>query len=167
MPIQPRFYDTLKDLNFTTINKTANYYGLSLILGGAESSLWEVTNAYVGIASTLNFFNASSREYSAAEYSTPTFIKETLVNFGSKPYSPPIFNAGAIYHTFNSLQKVNRPKSEENLTTIQRPVCISSEFTIIKQHSKRNRRLKTGQNIGLMRNYLKIQINKLFIEFVS
>ncbi len=110
----PKFYNKLQDLNFKTIAKPPGYYGLSLVLGGAESSLWEVTNAYAGMASTLNFFNASSSEYRPNEFATPTFIKGEIVDFGNKQYDPPIFNAGAIYHTFNSLQKVNRPQGEEN-----------------------------------------------------
>lgn len=110
----PRFYNTLQELQFTTIKQPADYYGLSLILGGAESSLWEVTNAYAGMASTLNFFNASSSEYRPNEFATPTFIKDAPVNFGNTQYVPSVFNAGAMYHTFTALQKVNRPQGEEN-----------------------------------------------------
>ena len=52
-----------------------NYYGLTLILGGAESSLWDITNAYAGIASTLNFFNNSSSEYRTSEFTDPIYVK--------------------------------------------------------------------------------------------
>ena len=37
-----RFYDDLKRLGITTLNREADDYGLSLILGGAEVSLWDV-----------------------------------------------------------------------------------------------------------------------------
>lgn len=109
-----RFYHRLQEMNFDRINKPANYYGLSLILGGAESSLWEVTQAYAGMASTLNYFNASSSEYREEEFMAPIFMKDTQVDFGKKHRETAVFNAGAIYHTLNSLQKVNRPVGEEN-----------------------------------------------------
>jgi len=41
-----RFLDRLKEFGFSTINKSADHYGLSLILGGAEITLEELTLAY-------------------------------------------------------------------------------------------------------------------------
>jgi len=109
-----RFYNKLKKLNFNSINKSPDYYGLALILGGAESSLWEVTNGYAGMASTLNYFNSSSSEYRTNEFQQPNYILNDKRDFGTVTFNPSVFNAGAIYHTLNSLQKVNRPTGEEN-----------------------------------------------------
>ncbi len=109
-----RFYNKLKKLELNSINKTPDYYGLALILGGAESSLWEVTNAYAGMASTLTFFNTSSSEYRTQEFLKPNYILKNKRDFGKVTFYPSVFNAGAIYHTLNSLQKVNRPQGEEN-----------------------------------------------------
>ncbi len=109
-----RFYNNLKKINLNSINNPVDYYGLTLILGGAESSLWELTNAYAGMASTLNFFNSSSSEYRANEYVEPIYVKDTKVGFAKKRSHGSVFNAGAIYFTLNSLQKVNRPAGEEN-----------------------------------------------------
>jgi len=41
-----RFLDRLQEAGFTTINQNADHYGLSLILGGAEITLEELTMAY-------------------------------------------------------------------------------------------------------------------------
>lgn len=41
-----RFINRLKQFGFTTINQSADHYGLSLILGGAEINLEELTMAY-------------------------------------------------------------------------------------------------------------------------
>ena len=109
-----RFYNKLKKLKFNSIHKSPNYYGLALILGGAESSLWEVTNAYAGMASSLNFFNSSSSEYRTKEFTEPNFLINFEVDLGEINAVPSVFNAGAIYHTLNTLQKVNRPTGEEN-----------------------------------------------------
>jgi penicillin-binding protein 1C len=109
-----RFYNDLQRLNFKNINRPVNYYGLTLILGGAESSLWDITNAYAGIASTLNYFNGSSSEYRTSEFIDPIYVKNEKVDFGEIKNTPGVFNAGAIYNTLNALQEVNRPKGEEN-----------------------------------------------------
>lgn len=52
-----RFYQQLKDLGFTTIDRSADNYGLTLILGGAEVSLWEVAKAYANQAQKLNAYD--------------------------------------------------------------------------------------------------------------
>lgn len=110
-----RFYNILKKTNQKSINKPADYYGLAMILGGGESSLWDITKAYAGMASTLNFFNASSSEYHENEYTEPTYLKNQKENpFGKVQQEPPVWNAGAIYKTFDAMQKVNRPSGEEN-----------------------------------------------------
>lgn len=107
-----RFRNRLEELNLKQIDRSANHYGLSLILGGAESSLWEITNAYAGMASTLNYFNATSSEYRTDEYVTPNLIKGSKLSFGPSQQHPEIYNAGAIYKTFEALQNVNRPEAE-------------------------------------------------------
>lgn len=109
-----RFHKRLKELGFNGIDKPSNHYGLSLILGGAESSLWEVTNAYAGMAATLNYFNRSSSEYNKNNLSSPILLHETVHTEGKKEQDPIVFDAGAIYKTLDALQRVNRPEGEEN-----------------------------------------------------
>ncbi|HPF09880.1 MAG TPA: penicillin-binding protein 1C [Flavobacteriaceae bacterium] len=109
-----RFYNRLKELHFTTINQPANHYGLSLILGGAESSLWEITNTYAGLAATLNFFNNSSSEYPSNAFRKPSITISSKADFIEKTSNPPVFDAGSIYKTFEALREVNRPQGEEN-----------------------------------------------------
>ncbi|NNF30063.1 MAG: penicillin-binding protein 1C [Flavobacteriaceae bacterium] len=109
-----RFHRRLKKLNFNSIDKPADYYGLSLILGGAESSLWEVTNAYAGMAATLNHFNRTSSEYTGESLKSPVIIRNETLESSKNQSEPVVFNAGAIYQTLDALQKVNRPEGEEN-----------------------------------------------------
>lgn len=109
-----RFYNKLEEMNFTTLSYPADHYGLSFILGGAESSLWDITKAYAGMASTLNYFNTSSSEYRETEFVDPKYIMNDEVNFGKNRAKPSVFDAGTIFETFNALQKVNRPEGEEN-----------------------------------------------------
>ncbi|MEL6811678.1 MAG: penicillin-binding protein 1C [Bacteroidota bacterium] len=109
-----RFHNRLREMNFHQIDEPANHYGLSLILGGAESSLWEITGAYAGMASTLNYFNSSSSEYREYEFVEPRFVLNNAISLGKVQNHPSVLDAGAIYKTFEALQGVNRPLGEEN-----------------------------------------------------
>ncbi len=44
------FYDMIKQLDIAYLNKGADHYGLSIILGGGESSLWDLCRIYKGLA---------------------------------------------------------------------------------------------------------------------
>lgn len=86
-----RFYNSLQDVGIKSLTHPADYYGLSLILGGAESSLWEVTNAYAAMASTLNEHNRSSSEYRPNEFAKATYIREVETDYGKRQATPPVF----------------------------------------------------------------------------
>ena len=45
-----RFAAVLRRLGITTLTRPGDHYGLALILGGAEGTLWDVTGAYAGLA---------------------------------------------------------------------------------------------------------------------
>ncbi len=45
-----RFADALRGLGLSSLNRPASSYGLTLILGGAEGSLWDLTHMYAGLA---------------------------------------------------------------------------------------------------------------------
>jgi len=107
-----RFYDNLQQLSLTSINKHPNHYGLSLILGGAESSLWQLTRAYAGLVGTVNHYNRE-HTYRSNEIQELNWKKEYIQSFGETSKEKTIWGAGAIYNTFNALTKVNRPEGDE------------------------------------------------------
>ncbi|WP_144782348.1 penicillin-binding protein 1C [Dokdonia sp. Hel_I_63] len=112
-----KFYGNLKEMNLGGINKPASHYGLAMILGGAESSLFELTKTYAGMANTLHTFNNSSSEYSASSFEEYTLRKRCATcdkNEESLHSEPSVFSAGAIYNTLETLRTVNRPNGEEN-----------------------------------------------------
>ena len=47
------FLSLVQGLGFRTIDRSADHYGLSLILGGAEITLWDLTAAYMLMACLL------------------------------------------------------------------------------------------------------------------
>lgn len=109
-----KFYNKLQKLGLNGLDQTADHYGLSLILGGAESSLWNITKTYANLAAALNQFNFNSSTYRSQEYGNPNFQMGNQQDFGKTLFETDLLNAGAIYHTFNALKEVNRPEGDEN-----------------------------------------------------
>ncbi|WP_299223120.1 penicillin-binding protein 1C [uncultured Psychroserpens sp.] len=109
-----RFHEYLKQLELKDLKYNAKHYGLSLILGGAESNLWDLCKSYAALSSTLNHFSESSSEYYTNEFIEPKFIASETINFGKKSTTKTLFDAASIYLTYESLKKVNRPEGDES-----------------------------------------------------
>ena len=53
-----KFHSLLRNLGMNTLTLPPDHYGLSLILGGAEGTLWDITGMYASMARTLsNYFD--------------------------------------------------------------------------------------------------------------
>ncbi|MGY3052073.1 penicillin-binding protein 1C [Pedobacter sp. UYEF25] len=105
-----RFYDKLKKMGIGTLNQPADHYGLSLILGGSEVTMWDLANTYMGMVKTLNHFNSYQGLYNAADYDQATYIKQ-------KPKEPILekssyLDHGSIWATFNAMEELMRPGDE-------------------------------------------------------
>ena len=109
-----RFYHYLKQLNLKDLKYNANHYGLSLILGGAESNLWDLCSKYASMSSTLNHFNNNSSQYFSNEFCEPIYLKNKAVDFGQLQNEKSIFDAASIYLTYESMKQVNRPEEDES-----------------------------------------------------
>lgn len=129
----PRFYNKLQQLQLSDINRGAGTYGLSLIIGGGESSLWDMSRAYLAMANTLQQYTNNSSQYDTqvinrlhyliddsafakAEQTTNYKEQNDTSNNKSKAVwslEPSIYGAASIYHTFEAMKKVNRPEGEE------------------------------------------------------
>jgi penicillin-binding protein 1C len=109
-----RFYNYLKQLQLKDLKYNANHYGLSLVLGGAESNLWDLCKSYAAMASTLNHFNANSSQYFTNEFTQPIYNSNKSVDFGKLVNEKTIFDAASIYLTLESMKQVNRPESDES-----------------------------------------------------
>jgi penicillin-binding protein 1C len=107
-----RFYHDLKRLGFSTLTYPSEHYGLSLILGGAETSLWELAGVYSGFARILNHYTENSGKYFEDDLKMPTLICKTLEEDYKPEQEQGIIGAGAIYLTFKALTDVNRPEDE-------------------------------------------------------
>ena len=106
----PRFYHLLKKLPFTTLNQPADHYGLSLILGGAEGRLWDITHAYAGMSRALTYYHASNGRYRADNYAMQYLLQHEEAIPEEDAF--PIYDAGTIWSTYKALLEVNRPETE-------------------------------------------------------
>ena len=110
-----RFYETLQLSGITTLSNNADFYGLSLILGGCEVTMWDLAGVYASMARALNHqvkdhgrleasdFHAAG--YMADNKKQPTKNKQRVT--GNIP-----LDATSIWFTFNAMQDVMRPGEE-------------------------------------------------------
>ena len=106
-----KFLDLLHKTGFTTFNKPADYYGLSLILGGGETSLWDLTGVYASLSRVLNRY-LNMKKYYKEDYHSPVLIRKTDTKTMKTEETDPPLSASSIWLTYEALQKVNRPESE-------------------------------------------------------
>ena len=95
------FYDFLETRGMSTLHRNADDYGLPLILGGAEGTLWEMTHLYMQLARAAQSLPAQ------AISRLPTIaIEEPSILDTSH------LGAGAAWLTLSALLEVGRPGSE-------------------------------------------------------
>ena len=107
-----KFLTQLKNLGFTSINESADHYGLSLILGGAEINLWELCAAYGKLAKTQSQFVKNDGKYinfSISDYPTLS-LKQSQERLQTE--DSPVLSAGAIFHMTEAMKKLQRPSGE-------------------------------------------------------
>lgn len=99
-----KFHQKLNDIGLTTVNRPASDYGLSLVLGGAEASLWDLTTVYGNMAITLN-------NYKQGKANTFESFKlyQNSKGITGKPLGP-----AAVWSTFEALLQVARPEEDGN-----------------------------------------------------
>ncbi|NOZ48038.1 MAG: penicillin-binding protein 1C [Chlorobi bacterium] len=110
----PRFYNVLEKAGLTSLTNSYNYYGLSLILGGAEASLWELTGMYASMARSLNNYRINSSQYNINNYKPPDYYlheNSTLKETESLADNS-FLSASAIWLTMKALLDVERPANE-------------------------------------------------------
>jgi penicillin-binding protein 1C len=96
---------------FTTFSKPADHYGLSLILGGGETSLWELAGVYASLSRVLNAYN-KEKKYFPGDYHPPVVTSEDATTSEKTEDTDPPLSAASIWLTYEALKKVNRPEGE-------------------------------------------------------
>lgn len=96
-----KFHHELQAMGITTLNHSARHYGLSLILGGAEASLYDLSKVYTQMAQELSFGRALPF-YVSKEDSVQTNYQKTHTD------------RACIYATFEAMTEVNHPDEDNN-----------------------------------------------------
>ena len=121
-----RFHQKLTQLGFKSFNEPASHYGLSIILGGAETSLWEITSVYSGMARALNQFplRPFKNGYSAMDFHSNKYLISTEKTEVPLQADGPI-RAPSLHHTFDALRQLRRPESETGWKHFEQSLNIS------------------------------------------
>lgn len=104
-----KFYDLLKRLGMTTLSQPPDHYGLSLIVGGAEGTLWDITAMYASMARVLN--NPPDKRYLSSDY-RPLHYTTIEQRAKDQPESSGYLSASSIYQTLEVLTELGRPGEE-------------------------------------------------------
>jgi penicillin-binding protein 1C len=110
-----KFYEILKQAGLTTLNRPPDHYGLTLVLGGAEGSLWDITGAYASMARTLNnyFEHSGKSKYKKEDFHAPRYDPDDGSGDNEAPLSVNSFlSAASIWLTFETLKELYRPGEE-------------------------------------------------------
>jgi penicillin-binding protein 1C len=107
----PRFQNLLTEVGMTTLNKPADHYGLSLILGGAETTMFDLAGMYSSFSRVLSHFYTNSAKYDPVDYRKPNYLqangknenRDELENNGK-------LSAASIWFAYEAMHKVNRPE---------------------------------------------------------
>lgn len=105
-----KFHHQLGRLGFSTFSKPPSHYGLSLILGGGECTLEEVTSAYAGMARTVNRFARNGGRYEQGIFHRATYLREERGD--RKPAlssNPDPMSASAAWLALETIRGLDRP----------------------------------------------------------
>lgn len=104
-----KFLNILHKMRFSTIRRSAQDYGLSLILGGGETSLWDLCGAYGYLGRlALNFYHLQGEDdyYSRVPMH---LLKDSPV---TQREEPPVFSSAAAWLTTETLNDLHRPDED-------------------------------------------------------
>jgi penicillin-binding protein 1C len=108
-----RFYDLLKQLGITTLDRPADNYGISLILGGSEVTMWDLAGIYAGLARTLNHQKKNNGLALKEDFHPPDyFINDKPVRKSSPGDAINSLDATSIWFAFAAMEEVMRPGEE-------------------------------------------------------
>lgn len=112
-----RLMALLKTLGMSTLRFSEEHYGASLILGGAEGTLWDLTGMYASLARTLGHHRRYNGRYNPADIHPltpyPAPAEEPIRSVADKRLTDeaPLSRA-ALWFTFEAMAALNRPEEE-------------------------------------------------------
>lgn len=107
-----KFYDVLKQCGFTTLNKPADFYGMSLILGGCEINPYELIGVYSSMARMYNHQQKNKGKWNDEDWKMPNYFKAKVKIQNLKINNQKLFDYISLYQTFSAMNEVMRPGEE-------------------------------------------------------
>ena len=118
-----RFYDFLREMGMTTLHRPPAMYGLTLVLGGAEGTLWDITSMYANLAR----IGGGGRTPAAGQTDAQPASGQATGGRGPGPVRPRVLmdepvaangraalSTGAAWLTLDALVEVVRPGTDSH-----------------------------------------------------
>ncbi|MGL1885848.1 MAG: penicillin-binding protein 1C, partial [Reichenbachiella sp.] len=107
-----KFYEKLKQLGMKSLSNSASHYGLSIILGGAESNLWQLTAMYGNMYRVYQ--RAIKRPVNQLYESTDLFqntyvLKENQGKSDLELENDKVLSSASIWATITAMKGLKRP----------------------------------------------------------
>lgn len=112
-----RFMRLLKSLGMTTLRFSEEHYGASLILGGAEGTLWDLTGMYASLSRVLSHYRSYNGRYNSEDIhplSLHPVDSQPPVRSLADPRltDQPLLSAASLWFTYEAMAALNRPEEE-------------------------------------------------------
>jgi len=112
------FHDALQQWGFGFINRPPEHYGLALILGGCEVSMWQIAGWYSSLARMLQNYPTHQGRYAPTDWRAPYYLsgEAPAAEASSWQANPQRVGAGAAWATLSAMEKLERPGTEGKWT---------------------------------------------------
>ncbi len=106
----------LRAMGLNGLDRSADHYGLSLIMGGGECDLWSLTGAY---ASMARIVENAGRNNPGGDVHEPVVLQAPTAIISAEAREGAPLPAAAVHFTLEALRNVKRPEGEAGWDVFQ------------------------------------------------
>ena len=114
------FYDVLQRCGFTTITNPADFYGMSIILGGCEVKPFELSGVFSSMARMYRHQAKNKNKWNQKDWFMPIYLqpgehsaqKDLGRSSAGSLTGAGLFDYTSLWQTFNAMNEVMRPGEE-------------------------------------------------------
>ena len=106
-----KFHNKLRKIGFKSLLNPPNHYGLTLILGSAETTLWEISSVYASMARSYQEYLDENQNIYESSFWSNIYLKSNE-NEQIKVSKSEFFTNNALYFTFKAMEQLERPEQE-------------------------------------------------------
>jgi penicillin-binding protein 1C len=112
-----RFMNLLKSLGMNTLRFSEEHYGASIILGGAEGTLWDLAGMYASLSRSLNHYHDYNGRYNPADIHPLSYItkekEKSITDITDKRLKDKsVLSYSSLWFMTEAMSAVNRPEEE-------------------------------------------------------